>query len=111
MHDVVNRVVKIVNGGAEEATELLQQRFDVISYTGSTKVGRIVYKAAAKHLTPVLLEMGGKNPCFVTKNAHIPSAALRVVWGKLVGNAGQMCICPVSMDSLCHITSMNSYDV
>ena len=111
MHDVVNRVVKIVNGGAEEATELLQQRFDVISYTGSTKVGRIVYKAAAKHLTPVLLEMGGKNPCFVTKNADIPSAALRVVWGKLVGNAGQMCICPVSMDSLCHITSVSSYDV
>ena len=73
-------------------------------------MGRIVYKAAAKHLTPVLLEMGGKNPCFVTKNADIPSAALRLVWGK-TGNTGQMCICPVSMDSLCHITSMNSYDV
>lgn len=106
----MNRVVQIVNGGAEEATELLQQRFDVISYTGSTKVGRIVHQAAAKHLTPVLLEMGGKNPCFVTKNAHIPSAALRIVWAK-ISNAGQMCICPVSMDSLCHITSVSLYDV
>ena len=94
---MIFRVVKIVNGGPAEATELLKQRFDVISYTGSTNVGRIVYKAASKHLTPVLLEMGGKNPCFITRNAHIPSAALRLVWGKLTGNAGQMCICLVSV--------------
>lgn len=87
------RAVKIVNGEAAEATELLKQRFDVMSYTGSTTVGRIVAKAAAKQLTPVLLEMGGKNPVFVS-NAHIPSAAKRIAWGKVTANTGQMCICP-----------------
>jgi len=87
------RAVKIVNGGPEESTELLKQRFDVMSYTGSTTIGRIVAKAAAKQLTPVLLEMGGKNPVFVSK-AHIPSAAKRIAWGKVTANTGQMCICP-----------------
>ena len=91
---VDERVVRVVNGGAEEATELLKHRFDAIMYTGGGHVGRIVAAAAARHLTPVLLELGGKNPCFVTKNAHIPSAAMRIAWGKISGNAGQMCICP-----------------
>mmetsp|Transcript_29790 Transcript_29790/g.63184 ORF Transcript_29790/g.63184 Transcript_29790/m.63184 type:complete len:613 (+) Transcript_29790:83-1921(+) len=91
---VDSRVVKVVNGGAEESTELLKQRVDVISYTGGGQVGRIVASAAAKQLIPVLLELGGKNPVFVTKNAHIPSAALRVAWGKISANTGQMCICP-----------------
>lgn len=88
------RVIRVVNGGAEQATELLKQRFDVISYTGGVPVGKIVASAAAKQLVPVLLELGGKNPVFVTKNAHIPSAALRVAWGKVTANTGQMCICP-----------------
>ena len=86
-----SRAVMIVNGGADVATELLKQRFDVISYTGGITVGRIVAAAAAKQLTPVLLELGGKNPVFVTKNAHLPSAALRIAWGKVTGNTGQMC--------------------
>ena len=88
------RAVKIVNGEAAEATELLKQRYDVMSYTGSTTIGRIVAKAAAKQLTPVLLEMGGKNPVFVTDKAHILSAAKRIAWGKVTANTGQMCICP-----------------
>ncbi|KAK1746088.1 aldehyde dehydrogenase [Skeletonema marinoi] len=88
------RVVKVVNGEAEEATELLRHRFDVVSYTGGEKVGRIVNEAAAKHLTPTLLELGGKNPVFVTKNADIACAAMRIAWGKVTGNAGQLCISP-----------------
>jgi len=88
------RVVTVVNGEAEEATELLRHRFDVVMYTGGEKVGRIVNEAAAKHLTPTLLELGGKNPVFVTKNADIASAALRIAWGKITGNAGQLCISP-----------------
>ena len=91
---VDKRVVQVINGGAEVATELLQHRFDVVSYTGGVKVGRIVNEATAKHLTPTLLELGGKNPVFVTKNADIASAALRIVWGKITANTGQMCICP-----------------
>jgi len=83
---VDQRVVTLVNGGAEEATELLKQRFDVMMYTGGGQVGRIVAQAAARNLTPVLLELGGKNPVFVTKNAHLPSAALRIAWGKIAGN-------------------------
>lgn len=86
---VDSRAVKVINGGAEEASELLKQRVDVISYTGGAAVGRIVAQAAAEHLTPVLLELGGKNPVFVTKHAHIPSAALRVAWGKVTANAGK----------------------
>ena len=58
------------------------------------QVGRIVAQAAVNHLTPTLLELGGKNPTFVTKTAHIPSAALRIAWGKITANTGQMCICP-----------------
>uniref|UniRef100_A0A7S2LDR8 Aldehyde dehydrogenase domain-containing protein n=1 Tax=Skeletonema marinoi TaxID=267567 RepID=A0A7S2LDR8_9STRA len=88
------RVVKVVNGEAEEATELLRHRFDVVSYTGGEMVGRIVNEATAKHLTPTLLELGGKNPVFVTKNADIACAAMRIAWGKVTGNAGQLCISP-----------------
>ena len=88
------RVVRVVNGAADEVTELLTHRFDCISYTGGVKVSKIVAAAAAKHLTPVLLELGGKNPAFVTSRGHIPSAARRIAWGKVTGNAGQMCICP-----------------
>jgi aldehyde dehydrogenase (NAD+) len=88
------RVVKVIIGGADEATELLNQRVDAISYTGGIAVGRKVAVLAAKNLTPVLLELGGKNPVFVTKHAHLPSAAMRIAWGKVTGNAGQMCVCP-----------------
>ena len=77
------RVVRVVNGAADEATELLRHRFDCISYTGGVKVAKIVAEAAAKHLTPVLLELGGKNPAFVTSKGDIPSAAKRIAWGKV----------------------------
>jgi acyl-CoA reductase-like NAD-dependent aldehyde dehydrogenase len=91
---VDERVVRLINGGANVAEELLTHRVDAISYTGGSKVGRIVALAAARSLTPILLELGGKNPVFVTRNAHIKSAAMRIAWGKITGNTGQMCICP-----------------
>ena len=91
---VDKRAVRVINGAVDETTEILKQQFDCIMYTGGGTVGKIVAKAAAKHLTPTLLELGGKNPVIVTKNAHIPSAAFRIAWGKVTGNTGQMCICP-----------------
>jgi aldehyde dehydrogenase (NAD+) len=72
-------------------TALLEQRFDHIFFTGSPNVGRVVMTAAAKHLTPVTLELGGKSPCIVDRTADIELAAARVVWGKCV-NAGQTCV-------------------
>lgn len=83
----------VYEGGIEETTALLQLRFDKIFFTGSTKVGKIVYKAAAEHLTPVTLELGGKSPAIVTKNANLEVAAKRIVWGKFL-NAGQTCVAP-----------------
>ncbi|WP_047095729.1 aldehyde dehydrogenase [Chryseobacterium lactis] len=83
----------VYEGGIEETTALLQFKFDKIFFTGSTKVGKIVYKAAAEHLTPVVLELGGKSPAIVTKDAHIETAAKRIVWGKFL-NAGQTCVAP-----------------
>jgi acyl-CoA reductase-like NAD-dependent aldehyde dehydrogenase len=61
----------VINGGVEETTELLKQRFDHILYTGSTTVGKIVMEAAAKHLTPVTLELGGKSPCYIDKDCDL----------------------------------------
>ncbi|MDW9378961.1 aldehyde dehydrogenase [Chryseobacterium sp. JV558] len=83
----------VYEGGIEETTSLLQLRLDKIFFTGSTKVGKIVYKAAAEHLTPVTLELGGKSPAIITKNAHLEIAAKRIVWGKFL-NAGQTCVAP-----------------
>jgi aldehyde dehydrogenase (NAD+) len=83
----------VVEGGVEETQALLACRFDKILFTGSTTVGRIVAKAAAEHLTPVTLELGGKSPCFVFADADLSIAAQRVVWGKVL-NAGQTCIAP-----------------
>lgn len=83
----------VYEGGIEETTVLLQLKFDKIFFTGSTKVGKIVYKAAAEHLTPVTLELGGKSPAIVTKNANLEIAAKRIVWGKFL-NAGQTCVAP-----------------
>lgn len=83
----------VVEGGVEETTEILKLRFDKIFFTGSPKVGKIVYKAAAEHLTPVTLELGGKSPAFVTENADLKVAARRIVWGKFL-NAGQTCVAP-----------------
>jgi aldehyde dehydrogenase (NAD+) len=85
--------VAAVQGGVAETTELLAQRFDHILYTGNSRVARIVMRAAAEHLTPVTLELGGKSPAIVSRNANIEVAAKRIAWGKFV-NAGQTCIAP-----------------
>lgn len=85
--------VAVVEGGVEESTELLQQTFDYIIYTGNGTVGKIVMEAAAKHLTPVTLELGGKSPCVVHEDADLELAAKRIAWGKWI-NAGQTCIAP-----------------
>ena len=83
--------VAVVEGGVEVSQQLLSQKWDYIFFTGSTRVGKIVYESAAKHLTPVTLELGGKNPCIVDDTASIALAAKRIVWGKFL-NAGQTCI-------------------
>uniref|UniRef100_A0A0K0FVU3 Aldehyde dehydrogenase n=1 Tax=Strongyloides venezuelensis TaxID=75913 RepID=A0A0K0FVU3_STRVS len=83
--------VSIVTGGSEETTALLKNRFDYIFFTGSYSVGKIVYKAAAEHLTPVTLELGGKCPVIIDDNVDIDIAARRIAWGKLT-NCGQICV-------------------
>ena len=85
--------VRVVEGGVAETTELLEQSFDHILYTGGGNVGRIVMSAAAKNLTPVTLELGGKCPCVVLPDADLDVAARRIVWGKFL-NAGQTCTAP-----------------
>ena len=83
----------VVEGGIPETTALLEQRFDKIFFTGSTRVGKIIYQAAAKHLTPVTLELGGKTPTFFHKDADLETGIKRMVWAKFL-NSGQICICP-----------------
>ncbi|WP_109434783.1 aldehyde dehydrogenase [Aquimarina sp. AU119] len=94
---------KVIEGGVQQTTELLQIRFDKIFFTGSLPVGKIVYQAAAKHLTPVTLELGGKSPAIITKDVNINMTAKRLVWAKYL-NAGQTCIAPdyVLVDSSIH---------
>ena len=82
-----------VLGGHAVSDRLLTGRFDLIFFTGSAPVGRRVMRAAAEHLTPVVLELGGKSPCIVDETAEIESAARRIVWGKFL-NAGQTCVAP-----------------
>lgn len=83
----------VVEGGVTETTGLMEQRFDKIFFTGSTSVGKIVYQAAAKNLTPVTLELGGKSPAIVTRNSNLKDTAKRLVWAKFL-NSGQTCIAP-----------------
>lgn len=85
--------VSVATGGADVAEALLHERFDKIFFTGSTRVGRVVMAAAAKHLTPVTLELGGKCPAIVCSDAEIGLAAKRIAWGKFL-NAGQTCVAP-----------------
>lgn len=85
--------VSVVQGRRETNTLLFKQRFDMIFFTGSPMLGKIVMKAAAEHLTPVILELGGKSPCIVDADANIGKAAKRIAWGKMI-NAGQTCIAP-----------------
>jgi aldehyde dehydrogenase (NAD+) len=85
--------ITVIQGGREENQALLQERFDYVFFTGSPTLGKIVAHAAAEKLTPCTLELGGKSPCIVDKDADLPKAARRIVWGKFL-NAGQTCIAP-----------------
>jgi aldehyde dehydrogenase (NAD+) len=85
--------VAVFQGGIKISQELLSIRWDKIFFTGSSRVGKIVLEAAAKYLTPVVLELGGKNPVVVDSDANLEIAARRIIWGKLL-NAGQSCVAP-----------------
>ncbi|HMM11338.1 MAG TPA: aldehyde dehydrogenase family protein [Bacteroidales bacterium] len=85
--------IRVINGEAQTAKALLALPHDMIFFTGSPQVGKLVMKAAADHLTPVVLELGGKSPCIVDETTNLSLAARRIVWGKLI-NAGQTCIAP-----------------
>lgn len=85
--------VTVVRGGREENQSLLKQKFDFIFFTGGEVVGKTVMHAAAEHVTPVVLELGGKSPCIVDETAQIDLAARRLTWGKLL-NSGQTCVAP-----------------
>ncbi|GAA2827510.1 aldehyde dehydrogenase (NAD+) [Leucobacter komagatae] len=87
------RAIAVVEGAVPETTALLTERFDHIFYTGNGKVGRIVARAAAEHLTPITLELGGKSPAYVDETVPLEEAAKRLVWGKFM-NAGQTCVAP-----------------
>ncbi|HIH96379.1 MAG TPA: aldehyde dehydrogenase [Thermoplasmata archaeon] len=98
IHDMIEEYfedsyIACFQGNAEVAQQLLDQEFDFIFFTGGTSIGRIVMKAAAEHLTPLTLELGGKSPCIVDKNIDVEKTASRIVWGKFI-NAGQTCIAP-----------------
>lgn len=85
--------IAVVEGGVETSGQLLAEKFDHIFFTGGTRVGKIIMEAAAKHLTPVTLELGGKSPCLVDRDLNLTEAAKRITWGKFI-NAGQICIAP-----------------
>jgi aldehyde dehydrogenase (NAD+) len=85
--------IAFTNGNRDVNKALLEQRFDMIFFTGSPSLGKTVMRAAAEHLTPVVLELGGKSPCIIDRSANIEVAARRVAWGKTI-NAGQTCVAP-----------------
>jgi aldehyde dehydrogenase (NAD+) len=85
--------IRLVEGGVDETSVLLAERWDHIFYTGNGTVARVVMEAAAKHLTPVTLELGGKSPCIVDDDVDVEIAARRIAWGKWL-NAGQTCVAP-----------------
>lgn len=87
------RYIAVVQGNREVNTALLEQRWDMIFFTGSPSLGKKVMAAAARHLTPVVLELGGKSPCIIDRTADIRTAARRIAWGKTL-NSGQTCIAP-----------------
>jgi len=85
--------ISVFEGGPEISQALLKEKMDMICFTGSSRVGKIVYEAAAKNLTPVVLELGGKCPCIVENDIHLKYGIERLVWGKFVNN-GQVCLAP-----------------
>lgn len=84
---------KVMEGGVKETSDLLELKFDKLFFTGSVAIGKIIYQAVAKNLTPVTLELGGKSPAFITKDCNIQDSVKRLVWSKFL-NAGQTCIAP-----------------
>jgi acyl-CoA reductase-like NAD-dependent aldehyde dehydrogenase len=86
-------IVSVVEGDAEVSRKLLELKWDFIFFTGSTQIGRVVAQAAAQHLTPSVLELGGKSPCIVDSSANLEVTARRIIWGKLL-NSGQTCVAP-----------------
>ena len=93
LNDLADPAIAVIEGGVAETTALLEQRFDHILYTGNSRVARVVMRAAAEHLTPVTLELGGKSPAIVSEHANLAVAAKRIAWAKFL-NAGQTCIAP-----------------
>ena len=94
LHNIFDKgFVRVVQGGPDVASSLLNLKWDYIFFTGSVKVGKIVAKKAAQFLTPTTLELGGKNPCVVDESVSIKTTAKRIVWGKFI-NCGQTCIAP-----------------
>jgi aldehyde dehydrogenase (NAD+) len=94
LEEVFNKkYVAVIEGDATVAQNLLKLKWDYIFFTGSPRIGKYVYQAAAKHLTPVTLELGGKSPVIIDRTANLKLAARRIVWGKFI-NAGQTCIAP-----------------
>ncbi len=91
--EYLGEAVQVVEGGVPETTELLKERFDHIFYTGNGQVGKVILRAAAEHLTPVTLELGGKSPVYVDDSVDLTAAAQRIAWGKYL-NAGQTCVAP-----------------
>lgn len=89
----LSQQVRVVLGGVEETQQLIAQAPDLIFFTGSTEVGRFIMKAAADHLTPVILELGGKSPCVIYDCKSLEIACKRIAWGKFL-NAGQTCVAP-----------------
>lgn len=85
--------ISVIQGGREVNEIVLKERFDLIFFTGSPMLGKVVMKAASEHLTPVVLELGGKSPCIVDKDANLTIASRRIMWGKTI-NAGQTCVAP-----------------
>jgi acyl-CoA reductase-like NAD-dependent aldehyde dehydrogenase len=92
-NDFEEAYLTVIEGGVEVSKALLQEKFDHIFFTGSTNVGKWVMRAASQHLTPVTLELGGKSPCIVWKDANIEVTSRRILWGKFM-NAGQTCVAP-----------------
>ncbi|MFH0856584.1 MAG: aldehyde dehydrogenase family protein, partial [bacterium] len=85
--------IAVMQGNAAFTGELLTEKFDFIFFTGGTKVGKVIMEAAAKNLTPLALELGGKSPCIIDKDVDVEKAAKRITWGKFL-NAGQTCVAP-----------------
>lgn len=104
------RAVQVIEGAVPETTQLLEQKFDHIFYTGNGRVGRIVMAAAAKHLTPVTLELGGKSPTYVDDSEDLEAVAARLAWGKFI-NAGQTCVAPDYVLAQAHIAHELAYQL